>query len=158
MLRGIAEVAAGAICYEIAKKMSKIKWTKLGHIVLTSAEILCYALSTLYMLFHAPSSQDTIIFLLLMIAVSITFSEQSYTFKLFKNPKWSYCASFSCVLLFCNFTWAVIMKNKMIYRAPKERVLVYVALSLATTVFVLLLIKIIQKIAIKLKGKVKLTY
>jgi peptidoglycan/LPS O-acetylase OafA/YrhL len=158
MLRGVAEVSAGAICYGTVKQMSKINWTKLGHIFLTSVEILCYALSSLYMLFHLPSGQDTIIFLLLMIAVSITFSEQSYTYKLLKNPKWSYSASFSGVLLFCHYTWGLIMKNKMIDHTPKERALVYVALSIATTIFVLIIIKMIRKIANKYKGKIKLIY
>jgi len=158
MLRGIAEVAAGVICYEIAKKMAEINWTKLGHVVLTSAEILCYVLSSLYMLFHVPSGQDTIIVLLLMIAITITFSDQSITSKVFTDPRWSYCATFSGVLLFCHYTWGLIMKNKMIYKTPKERALTYVALSIATTIFVLIIIKIIQIIAKKLKGKIKLTY
>lgn len=158
MVRGLAEVAAGVICYEIVKKMSKINWTKLGHIVLTLIEIVCYALSSLYMLFHLPSSQDTIIFLLLMVAVSITFSEQSYVFKLFKDPKWLYCSSFSGVLLFCNLVWGVVMKNKMIYRTPKERALTYVALSIATTLVVLLIVKIIQAVVKKFKNKFQLAY
>lgn len=158
MLRGIAEVSAGVICYEIVKKMLKLNWTKFGHIFLTIVELSCYLISSLYMLLHLPSGQDTIIILLLMIAISITFSEQSLTTRLFKSSKWSYCASFSGVLLFCNLTWGVIMRNKMIDHTPKERALVFVALSIITTVLVLIIIKIIQIIAKKLNDKIKLTY
>lgn len=50
------------------------------------------------------------------------------------------------------------MKNKMIDHTPKERALVYVALSIATTIFVLIIIKMIRKIANKYKGKIKLIY
>lgn len=156
MLRGFAEISAGVICYAVANKMSKLNWTKAGHLMLTAIEMLCYISAIMYMLFHVSSTQDTIVFLILMAAVSITFSQQSYIVKLFTNPKLSYCASFSSVLFFCHFTWSVIMSNHMINSSFGYRFLVYILLSIATTIFALLLLIIIKKIVVLLKSKIKI--
>jgi len=62
MIRCIAEVSAGVICYSVAQKLSKINWTKWGHLLLTVIELLCYVVSILYMIFKVSGPQDTILF------------------------------------------------------------------------------------------------
>lgn len=155
MIRGIAEVSAGVICYSVAQKLAKINWTKWGHILLTIIEIICYIVAITYMIFKVSGPQDTILFLVLMIAVSISFSEQSYIVKLFVNKKWSYCAKFSSVLFFCHFTWSCMISGMMPESSFTRRFIVYCVLSLITTLVALVILKILDIIILRVKPKIK---
>lgn len=144
MMRGIAGVSAGTLCYTLASSLSSIRLTSLGRWIVTNIEVVCYGFSIYYMMSHVSSTQDTIVVLVLMIAITITFSGQSYIIGLFNNIKWSYCAKFSSVLFFCHYTWALIMSNKMINYSFGYRFCIYFMLSIGTTLIALIIIKIID--------------
>ena len=79
LLRGIAGISLGCSCFEIAKYLREYKLSNHGKKIITYLEILLYFLILYLMNYKATFRLDFIIVLLFIIALSITFSNQSYT-------------------------------------------------------------------------------
>ena len=155
LIRAIADISIGVMCFEVSQKMQLTKFTKTGKLLLTSIEIMCYGISSIWMVFYIAGDKDYIILLLLAIAVTITFSEQSSVRKLFTNPKIRYCADFSMALFFTHFTCSIIIAHNYVDHSPKVRMLLYYGASIVTASIVLFIVKIIQRIGIVLVVKTK---
>jgi len=147
LIRAIAEISIGVICFEASQKIHLIKFTRTGRFLLTGIEIICYGISSIWMLFYPAGDRDFIVLLLLAIGVTISFSEQSSVRKLFTNPKLSFCADYSLALFFSHFTWSMILNLNYIDHSPKVRMLIYFGASMITAGIVLFIVKIVKKIA-----------
>jgi len=155
LIRAIAEISIGVMCFEGSQKLLLIKFTKRGTLLLTSIEIICYGISSFWMLFYPPGDRDFIVLLLLAIGVTITFSEQSNVRKIFTNPKLSICADYSLALFFSHFTWSMILNLNYVDHSPKTRMVIYFGVSIVTAGIVLFLVKKLKRISAVLAVEAK---
>jgi len=146
LIRAIADISIGVMCFEVCQKLQMIKFTRTGKFLLTGIEIICYGISSVWMVFYIAGERDFIILLLLAIGVTITFSEQSSVRKLFSYPKLSYCADYSMALFFSHFTWSSILTQNYLAHSPKVRLLIYFGASIVTAGIVLFIVKITIRI------------
>lgn len=79
LLRGIAGISLGCFCFETARYLREYKLSNYGKKIVTYLEILLYFLILYLMNYKATFRLDFIIVLLFIVALSITFSNQSHT-------------------------------------------------------------------------------
>lgn len=86
LLRALAELSIGAICWGICQKLKELHFTSLGKKLLSMLELGCYSVMILWCYDHKGSKMDFVMLLLLAAAVTITFSGQGITAPLFNRP------------------------------------------------------------------------
>lgn len=84
-LRAFSEIALGAFAYEIAKELREVPFRKSGKIVLAVLEFVLYAVAIMYMIFGKPGKMDFLIVMVLLCAVTISFSEAAWGSEIFNN-------------------------------------------------------------------------
>lgn len=85
MLRAIAGMALGCICYDVALKIMAVKFTAFGKTVLTLLEMICYMIPLVIMATSKISLLDFFMVLCFALAVTISFSKQSHFAAMFKR-------------------------------------------------------------------------
>lgn len=89
ILRGLGGISLGCICWGMAKKLKKCKFTDTGKCLITFIEILLYITVWSAMNWKIDTRLDFIIVLILLMAVSVSFSGQSFTSRLVRGEiKW----------------------------------------------------------------------
>ena len=144
LVRAIADISIGVMCFEVSQKLQLIKFTRTGKLLLTGIEIICYSISSIWMVFYIAGDRDFIILLLLAVGVTITFSEQCVVPKLFANLKLSFFADYSTALFFSHFTCSVILNLNYVDHSPKVRMLIYFGTSMVIAGIVLFIVKKIK--------------
>lgn len=85
VLRSIAGIALGCICYEVSNKMKNLEFTKIGKALISFIEVGLYSISLYLMQKYQFSKIDFIIIFMFAVAVTFSFSEKTYT-KYIKSP------------------------------------------------------------------------
>ncbi|MBQ7875902.1 MAG: acyltransferase [Clostridia bacterium] len=148
VLKGLAGIALGIICYDLALSLSKKVLTNWQRFALTIAEYTAWALAILLM-FRLPKSSRLDFFLvaLLFVAITICFSEQSYITQFLNRFNCPFFRKAS-VCIFLNNYYLAINMPKIISGADKQLplYLVMVAVfSLFNYIIALFFIKLKQK-------------
>ena len=92
LMRGIAEISLGCICYKLSMKLASLKLGTRLRTLLGIVEISCYLFAVLfgaYLVGHMESrgsELDFPVLMMLAIAVAISFSGQPIWSGLFNNP------------------------------------------------------------------------
>lgn len=124
LLRAIAEISLGGICYLACRHFKALRLSRAGKGLVTAAEILCYALPVGYMYLQKPSRYDYFFIFLLFLGVLLSFSGQGLLAGVFdedvaagsatptkKNPAtrkslWSLCSGYSTALFLSHIYFA----------------------------------------------------
>lgn len=89
LYRAFAGISLGGICYGVAKKLSSLKLTSFARGCLTAIEIGLYAAAFLLMRTQYEYRTDFYVCLTAAVAVTISFSNTSYSGNIFKGePMW----------------------------------------------------------------------
>lgn len=81
VLRGLASLNAGIVCYVLSKKIVEIVSTNIRRILITIVEIVCYLMVFILMYAKGFSELDFVKSLLLLISICITVSKKSYIYE-----------------------------------------------------------------------------
>lgn len=133
-LRAYGEIGAGMVAYMLTQRLRELKLTKGGRVCITALEPILYILVVGYLLFLPGSGEDWILIPVLMAALCITFSEQTYRPHLMDNKLSYLLGRYSLPLFLGHHYWALELSNLM----PKDmsmkmRFACYLALVLATS-------------------------
>lgn len=154
LYRAFIYIPLGNILYEITKKIKKLDFKKFGKIVLTTIEILSYIVVILAM--HYRSFGDVLISILIAIAVMISFSSKSYTYKYLNFKIFEKLGKFGFIMYLNNiYVRNYMMNNGYVYSYKKTFIIYFIAvfvISLICYLIVPLLIKLLNIISKKIKG------
>lgn len=140
-LRGMAEIALGCVCWEKSQSIKRVEFTSLGKYILTGIEIGCYIFSIYWMWGHTTSKMDFIILALLAIAITISFSEKSFTYDWFLSEKYAFCGKLSLYIYLGHGYWASNLIKIFPEMTEKQFLVTYIFLVIVTV----LVIHIISK-------------
>lgn len=138
--KAIIYIILGNISYELAKYFSNLQINKLKSILITIVEIFIYVFVIYNMHFNLIGSIYYAVFLTLGVAIS--FSEKSFTSKIFKWKLWKKLGSFGFYLYLTHASIRTYMlrRNTSVYfeMLPK-----YIILSLIVALVVYIILDVI---------------
>lgn len=139
-LRAFSELGMGVLCYQLTKAFRKVELTPLGKAVCTFLEPALYALFIAYMFFRPSSKYDWILVPLLVLAIGITFSEQTYFPHILDHKAIYFLGKCSLPLYLCHYFWASYLPELL----PEDltwnvQFLSYVGVCLTTAAVIFLL-------------------
>lgn len=85
LIRGIGGMSLGSLSYGMCQKLKAVELSKCGHVVCTAAEVLSYLCAIALMFSQSRFRPDFIVVFFSFVAVTISFSNTSYTAGLFKK-------------------------------------------------------------------------
>lgn len=96
-LRALAELALGVTCYEVSTILVQKKFNVFQRLLFSLTELLCYGLTFRYICSFLERTYEVYIVLLLIVAVTISFSQVGLLSKtlLFQNPICSFLGGLS---------------------------------------------------------------
>lgn len=156
MLRGLAGISLGCTCYKLSEKLSNIKFSRSGRIILTIIEIAMYLSAVLAMQTQNVFRPDCVLPLIFAAAVIISFSGCSNSGSLFKKD----CPWLGKVSLCLYFADTPARKIALLF-APDVPLNKLMLLSLLMTVALMFIIWVLGNLlkkacgncAVKLKAK-----
>ena len=110
-LRAFSELGMGVLCYQLTKAFREVKLTRLGKVICTCLEPTLYALFIVYMIFRPSSKNDWILMPLLVLAIGITFSEQTYFPHVLDHKAIYFLGKCSLPLYLCHYFWATYLPD-----------------------------------------------
>lgn len=153
IIRASSGLLGGCICYSVASCLRKISFTKLFNGVLTVIEWSLYLFVIVYSYKNGHTTIDFFFVLLLLIAVTITASEMSYSVKILRGGIFNWLGELSLFIYLGHFEWTVILANMEM--DLKRKMLLYVILSFVTGLFLMYVSKGIRLIWKKNKDRIK---
>ncbi len=160
-LRALAELSLGCLCWCLSKRLKNVNFTNFGKALLALIELSCYGVYIYYMYSGVEGTRDFFYIFILCIGVIISFSGKSLGHSLFNNGFFTFLGKFSLPLYLIHSS----MSKRLFDIIPaaqamewQERLLIYLALSFASGLTVMLLSKLIRKAGpILLSGVRRLT-
>lgn len=100
VMRALAELSLGCICYEVCEKMKGVRYTAFSRVLLTLAEVVGYG-SVILCATQLPVKQfDFVMLLILAVSVTISFSGQGISAPLFQGKIFAWFGKLSlCIYL-----------------------------------------------------------
>lgn len=145
LIRGIAEISLGCVCYSLCQKLKPIQLTRLCRALLTFIEAGCYFFVIGMAFSHWHGKLDYLLVLSLSIGITITFSQKSYSAQIFKHPIYNWLGVFSYDLYLSHGFWSHAM-NKMFPAKTYWQIFpYYLAIAFATAMFVMLVSKLLRQ-------------
>lgn len=130
LVRAFAEICLGIFAFEVASKLRTFQLSKAEKISLTAAEFVLYAGSVFYTVSGFAFKYDSYALFAIAIAVTITFSGQSY-FSGKINPKLaSFLGKISFPLYLCQYVPFYFVETLMSEARFRYQFAVIVALSI----------------------------
>ncbi len=157
-LRALAELSLGCLCYCLSKKLKNVDFNNVGRAVLAVIEIACYGVFVVYMATGINGLRDFFYLFILSVGIIISFSGKSLGHELFNNNFFTFLGKFSLPLYLIHSS----MSKRLFDIIPaaealdwKYRLLIYIAVSLASGLAVMFISKIIRTVGSKLITGVK---
>lgn len=158
LIRGIVDICIGCIAYELSKKLKDINFTKFGKIMLTFVEVFSYIGVILLLFSYGFRYYCFVLLFVLMISVSITLSDTSYSKNIFSFNifnwlgKYSYSLYLGHGIAYSAFIGDYIFSTKFSY---SETMIIYFIVSLISGLFIMYLSKLVSYVLGKCKPKIK---
>ena len=157
-LRAIAALALGCVIFKITEGLKKFQFTKLVRIICTIVAIATVCVVVWHMYGHPSSIEDFDLVLLLAIALILILSNLSYLPDL-KLPKAvgnviSWLGAFSFSLYLGHGFWGINLKYLKGFKRLElsTRILIYLAISIATALFIMYFSKFLKALWNRRKG------
>lgn len=150
LLRGIAEISLGCLCFRICRAMQAVRFTRFATWLISVVEWLGYAYVLYFAYKHKSTSLDLVLVVVLAISVILTFSEKGVASRLFRWRFFSVLGEFSMMMYFTH----EFIKNKFLphfgIRSAYFAFPVYVLIYFGTTIAAGLLCWLLGKLLIRL--------
>ena len=130
VLRGIAGLCIGIICFGIYQNINQVKISKAQRLLLTILEVMGYPLIILIMLMKGHSKMDFILVFIIAALFLITYSGLSYTNSLMNNRFFYWLGQFSLPLYLTHWTIRLVVPKVFIEGSYWEWMPIYLASSL----------------------------
>lgn len=136
-LRAMAELCIGISLYPVSQKLKRLSLTGIPRIFLSFAEAFGYFALLYCSSLPKATKWDFLFLLFLAISVLISFSEQSYFFKLLNNRFSIWCGTFSLSLYLSHMFYARQLPLLFPSRTYEKLLVPYWILALLTALFVM---------------------
>lgn len=158
LLRAFLELNLGIVTYEIVEKIKHLKFTRLGKILLTITETLCFSSVFIVAQFikEAPKL-DFILLVIISIGVIIAFLEKTYTYKIFTNKFFFYLEKLS-IPLYLNQMFGVYLVSRLsIFEKYNyyEKLGIYLVTIILISILTMKLVDLYNKYKINIFGYIK---
>ncbi len=139
-IRALAEIGLGTSCYHITKILQNINFNRFGKFLLTSVKWGAYIAVILHMYIPLDTQNDFLFILVLMIAISVTFSAQGLDFSLYNHKLFYFLGKFSFYMYLGHYYWSfALIPFLPEHFSVKAKTLIYVLVSLVTAVIIMVL-------------------
>lgn len=155
LLRGIAGISLGCVCYEGARLLSRKSFSTKGRRMLTLLELLCYAVAFLGMNTQALMRPDFYVVAILVPAVMLSFSNKSYTSCF--QPARIKLGEVSLAIFLADYPARVLTKKLLPTEVLGERILPCVGFLLLFSSIILLLSPVVYKLYQRFIGHIRST-
>lgn len=151
-LRALAELSIGACLFPLAQRLQGVKFSKIGRVLLTVAEWVCYISIFEYMRTEGASRRDYYYILVFAVAVLLSFSSQGIDAKWFQGRFVAFLGKFSFSLYLAHGCWA----KKISVFLPEsfsetQRFVIYLVVSVVTALLIMGVSLLIRKLGKTLK-------
>ncbi len=126
-IRALSGISLGCVCYNIASNLSKQRdnFTPISKRIFTFIELCLYCFTIYYTFGHSYTKMDFILVIILAAAVTLSFSQISYTNEIFKFDFFNHLGKFSIYLyLFQTAATFIIKKFKWHVGLPYSKLVV----------------------------------
>lgn len=155
VLRALADISLGCICFELCRYWKTLSWTRAGQRALTGLEVLCYA-AALFMITAShvrPFSVFAVV--LFTLGIAATMSGKTFSDGKFSGKVPFFLGQISFVIYLSHFYWIGILQRDGLAWPWQMRFAVYLLLTAATSVFNWLLLMWWKKNGVRLKARLK---
>ncbi len=143
--KAFAEILAGVVCYLIARHIGKKTISKAKSHLLSLIEICAYLTAILYMQFmfrfELPKNFDYLALAMMLLGVTLSLSEKSSISRLCNNKVCYFLGKFSLYPLLTFMMFAKTLRWYLPKMSYGKLTLLYIALTLASAIVVMLLEK-----------------
>lgn len=155
-LRALAEIGIGVCLYPLVQKMQQIKFSTLAKILLSVLEWSLYICFIKYMYEEKASSLDFYYLLVCAVAILLSFSACGIDANWFQGRFFAFLGKVSFPLYLSHNCWAKNINSILPEDfSQKERIVVYLAVSAASAIAVMVTSWIIRKLCGLCKEPVK---
>ena len=156
ILRAFLELTIGVITYKLSNMLSRLDFTKVGKYVLNIIELIGF-ISIFFIVNkeNAHNKYDTLMILMLSIAIAIAFSEKTILFR-FCNNRLFYTLEKYTLSIYLNQIWVINLIKYIVnkYQYKMENYIYYLIIILADIIISIAIYYFINNILVKL-GKFK---
>lgn len=144
VLRVIAGLCLGCICYCAYKNLKEAHFTKTGLWVMTILHSSCFAIAIMRMYFSKNSKLDILVIMFLMIAVIMMFSQKSYLSKLLNRKVFGDLGKVSLPLYTSHWVVIQIVLKYFPNADYIQRLIIYISFSLILAVLLYFFVEAIK--------------
>ena len=158
LIRAIVEICIGCLSFELSQKLKDIKLTKFGKIIITFIELFFYICVVIMLFSYSFRQYCFVLLFVLMIAITITLSNISYSKDIFSNRifnwmgKYSYSLYLGHSIAYSGFIGNYIFNNQFGY---SKTLIIYFIVSLISGLFIMYISKLFSYVWSKGKNKIK---
>lgn len=138
LLRGVAGICLGCVCYAAAEALGKASVSRAGAIALTVTELSTYAAVLFLTQYKARTQLDFTLFLMLAGCVTLSFSGKTLSTRLLGNRISAWLGRFSLPLYLGHATILWICTQRLERGSVWGRVMLFLLLSVAAAAFLML--------------------
>ncbi len=149
LLRAIVEISLGTTAFELSRYLSKKEFSKKKKVILTVAEALCFAITTLYVLITFSKKYEVYILVLLFFLVVIAFSGVTYGSGFFNNRFFAFLGKISLPIYLTQLAAIYIVQYKITDLETPLRFALTIALNVIFTFVIMVAGNLISKKLIK---------
>ena len=102
-LRGLAEMALGCSAFSMTRRLNKVHFTKVGHVMLAVAEAAAYLLVLRYAVTGLNPKYSFPILFVMTLGLILTFSEVNPASDFFDKPIFDWCGKMSLLIYLNQF-------------------------------------------------------
>ncbi len=153
LFRGVAGMSLGSLSYGVCQKMKSAKFSKRGYIVCTVAEIASYLAAILLMFSQSRFRPDFVVVFFLFVAVTISFSNVSYTSRIFKKEH-PLIGQYSLTLYLADAPSRTIVKNVFADLNRMQQIIPAFILTFVMGTVILVLGRLVKKCFAKAKSRI----
>ena len=155
-LRGMAELCLGVVCFGVCKKIKSLSLSKLGKVLVSTAEWLCYLVAIWYMYTQKASHYDYFVIAIFMAGVTLSFSHQGIDASFFDRPFIAFLGKCSMPVFLCH----TFFSKHLNFILPEswtnnQKMVIYVFISVVTAAFVSAIAALLRRIAPKVRSFAK---
>lgn len=144
LFRAIAEICLGVVAFDITKWLKSLKLKKFSRFLFSCVELSFYALVIVFMTIETTMF-DTIALLLLLVAVSLSFSQVGIASKLFDNKLFCFLGSLSLPIYLSHYFWLDFINEKFETASFNYKLVIYLIVSGLTAIIVYFLSNFLKK-------------
>ena len=155
LLRACMDISLGISGFALCKSLRNINFTGFGRWLLTFLELGCYCFALVFMFIRSVSKLDYILLFALGVAVTISFSEKSYSADFLGRFHLSILGEFSLAFYLVHENWARLLNVVMIGEEYDKMLAVYFVCSLISALCLMFMVGIYKKYCVFMKNKLK---